>query len=33
MVTAAGYFLPMLETTGLVHLFKRAAFDSERKFI
>jgi hypothetical protein len=33
MVTAAGYFLPMLETTGFVHLFKRAAFDSERKFI
>ena len=33
MVTAAGYFLPMLETTGFVNLVKRAAFDSERKFI
>ena len=33
MVTAAGYFLPMLETTGTIELFKRAAFHRERKYI
>ena len=33
MVTAAGYFLPMLERTGTIELFKRAAFHRERKYI
>ena len=33
MVTAAGYFLPMLETTGTIELFKSVALHRERKYI
>jgi hypothetical protein len=33
MVTAAGYFLPMLEATGTIELFKRVAIHRERKYI
>ena len=32
-VTAAGYGIPILEATGTIELFKRVAFDSQRKFI
>jgi len=33
MVTAAGYGIPILEATSTIELFKRVAFDSNRKFI
>ena len=33
MVTAASYGIPILEATGTIELFKRVAFDSQRKFI
>jgi hypothetical protein len=33
MVTVAGYGIPILEATGTIELFKRVAFDSQRKFI
>ena len=33
MVTVAGYGIPILEATGTIELFKRVAFDSQRKFL
>ena len=33
MVTVAGYGIPILEATATIELFKRVAFDSQRKFI
>ena len=33
MVTVAGYGIPILEATATIELFKRVAFDSQRKFL